>query len=403
MDNNSKIKARNFKLNLLLEVTKAINENMSVTSLMDMLEDILRNKLSIGKAVLFGHQEGWKSLLHFGDNGEHQFVNVSKDLLKVRDIGTIAFGDAALKNTFEIVIPVFHKEKPLAFLLLGDIDDTRLQLSSAIKHLPFIQTLTNIIVVAMENKMLFKENLRQVAIARELELASQMQHMLFPETLPDDERVSAAAVYLPQQQVGGDYYDFIWLNENEFLICMCDVSGKGISAALLMSNFQANLHALSSINSDLTWLMQQLNKKVVQSTKGEKYITAFLARCHLPSRKLSFLNAGHHAPILLSDLGSVLLEAHAPGLGMVEGQEFPAASILDLDVNSILLCYTDGVVELENENSDFFGTERLLSLLRNHLLLRPKQLNQKIILDLESFKGKLPYSDDVAILSCRFL
>lgn len=403
MSNSSKIKQKDFKLNLLLEVTKAINENMSVKNLLAMFEDILRNKLSIGKAVLFGNDNHWKCLLHFSINRENQTVDFSEDLLGIRDIGTVSFNSPGLKNEFEIVVPVYHKDKPLAFLLLGDIDDSLLQLSSAIKHLPFVQTLTNIIIVAMENKKLFKENLQQVAIAKELELASQMQHMLFPQTLPDTQQVSVAAVYLPQQQVGGDYYDFIWLNEDEFLICMCDVSGKGISAALLMSNFQANLRALSSINTDLSWLMQQLNKKVNQSAKGEKFITAFVARYHIPSRQLQYLNAGHHAPVLLSGSNISLLEAHSPGLGMVDEQEFPRATIVTLESNSLLVCFTDGVVELENANADYFGTERLINQIKSHAGDRPKQLNQKIILEMEFFKGKLNYTDDVALLTCRFI
>ncbi len=375
---------------------------MSVQNLLTLFEDILRNKLKIGKAVLFRNDNQWKCLFHYSLDGKSQVVDFPEGLLIIRDIGTIPVHTPELKSEFEIVVPVYHKEKPLAFLLLGDIDESLLQLSTAIKHLPFVQTLTNIIIVAMENKKLFRENLKQVAMARELELASEMQHMLVPEQLPDNNFLSVAAVYLPQQQVGGDYFDFIPLNDDEFLICMCDVSGKGMSAALLMSNFQANLHALSSVNSNLPWLMQQLNKKVCQGAKGEKYITAFIARYHVPSHKLEYLNAGHHAPVLLTGDRIHLLEAQQPGLGMIDDPVFPNSTIHEIEPNSLLVCYTDGVVELENEEGNFFGTDKLINLVKSFSHERPKQLNQKIILELESFKEKLPYSDDVTLLSCRF-
>ena len=108
----------------------------------------------------------------------------------------------------------------------------------------FIQTITNLIVVAIENNKMAVEQLKQAAMKKELELAAQMQSLLFPPSLPSNESYEIHATYLPHQEVGGDYYDYIPLSDHEFAICMADVSGKGIAAALLMANFQANLHAL---------------------------------------------------------------------------------------------------------------------------------------------------------------
>ena len=110
----------------------------------------------------------------------------------------------------------------------------------------FIQTISNILIVAIENIRLYNENLRQVAIKRELELASKMQTMLIPEdeNLPSNKHIRFKAFYHPHFEVGGDYYDVISLSEDQVGFCIADVSGKGISAAILMSNFQANLRAL---------------------------------------------------------------------------------------------------------------------------------------------------------------
>jgi len=118
-------------------------------------------------------------------------------------------------------------------LLLGDFDGEKIEVSPIIRHLPFIQTLTNLIVVAQENKRLYNENLKQVALQRELELASQMQNMLIPEKIPERSDLDISALYKPHQVVGGDYYDFFTISKNKTVFCMADVSGKGVSAAYL--------------------------------------------------------------------------------------------------------------------------------------------------------------------------
>src|SRR5690606_1439049 len=157
----------------------------------------------------------------------------------------------------------------------GDVNQEKLELSAAIKHLPYVQTLTNIIVVAIENKKLFKENIRRAQITKELELAQDMQKLLFPQALPNTDVIQVAATYLPHAQVGGDYYDFIQLNNHEFIFCMADVSGKGVAAALLMSNVQATLHSLVNYTHDLKNIVSELNRRVITNTKSEKFVSLF--------------------------------------------------------------------------------------------------------------------------------
>ena len=402
-DFQTRLKAKDFKLSLLLEITKAINSNYSTARLLEMFEDILKNKLSIGKAMLFGHYEEWKCLLHFGSGREHEMIQVKRDLFPIKDISTLNISNDELRSSFEIVVPVYHKEKPLAYLLLGDMEEQKIEFSTVIKHLPFVQTLTNIIIVAIENKKLYKETLRQATLTKELELASEMQQMLFPESLPDDNIVSAAAVYLPHHQVGGDYYDFFYVTPDDILLCMGDVSGKGVSAALLMSNFQANLRALAPLHQNVASLAYQLNKKVFQSAKGEKYITVFLAKYNITSKQLSFINAGHPAPFLINGENKIMLESIYPGLGMMEETEFVQAAQIHLTSNSLLFCCTDGVLEQENHEGVPFGHEKLAALLFENKSNRPKAVNKNIVLALESYKGSEMYSDDITLLTCRFL
>ncbi|MBN8703303.1 MAG: PP2C family protein-serine/threonine phosphatase [Bacteroidetes bacterium] len=398
---NRPTRIKDIKLNSLLEVTKAINNNFTTADLLLKFEDILKNELSIGKVALFSNDLGWKCIMKYGVGNEYVNLNVERDLIHITEISTIDLSAQLHETSFEIIIPVFHKSQPLAYVLIGDIED-KLEVSPAIKHLPFIQTLTNIIVVAIENKKLAKENIRQAAVKKELELASEMQSMLFPSSLPNDKQLEVAAFYLPHQQVGGDYYDFIRLSEDEIAFCMADVSGKGVSAALLMANFQANLRALINYSSSLTELIRELNKKVMANANGEKFITLFIAKYNLVTRTLNYVNAAHNPPVITNGKSCSLLTIGCTGLGMFDDLRKIKEGIVTLEPGSVIHCYTDGLVEIENTDKEEFGTDRLNDLVFDNAGNSMTSLNNKIIDSVLDFKGDMPYIDDIALFSCRF-
>jgi sigma-B regulation protein RsbU (phosphoserine phosphatase) len=392
---------KDLKLNSLLEITRAINNNFSTNQLLDIFKVILEDQLKIGKLALFSDTEGgWKCILKYGIGEEYNNIDATRDLLPIKEIGTMNFSESSLNKSFEIVIPVYHKSKPLAYVLIGDLED-KVELSPAIKHLNFIQTLTSIIVVAIENKKLAKESIQQAAMKKELELASEMQSMLFPSVLPNDKRLDTSASYLPHQEVGGDYYDFIWLNEHEFAFCMADVSGKGVAAALLMSNFQANLRVLFNYNTSLTELVHELNKKVLASAKGEKFITLFIAKYNLTTRTLTYINAAHNPPLLATKTSVIPLKVGCTGLGMFDEIENIKEGIINLTQESTIVCYTDGLVELENDKGEDFGMDSLKQLLKNNFELGTKSLNKLIMDTLVSYKQSRPYIDDIALFSIK--
>ncbi|HEX8514735.1 MAG TPA: PP2C family protein-serine/threonine phosphatase [Bacteroidia bacterium] len=391
---------KDIKLNSLLEITKAINNNFSTEQLLELFEDVLENQLNIGKLVLFSNEneKGWRCILKYGVGTEYNEINVERDLLPIKEIGTIDFSKKVLNKSFEIVVPVYHKSQPLAYVLIGDLED-KVEVSPAIKHLPFVQTLTSIIVVAIENKKLAKENIRQAAMRRELELASEMQSMLFPTKLPNDTKLDTAAFYLPHQQVGGDYYDFIWLNENECAFCVADVSGKGVAAALLMSNFQANLRILFNHTTSLTELVRELNTKVLASAKGEKFITLFIAKYNLVTHTLTYVNAAHNPPLLATGNSISSLKIGCTGLGMFDEITKIKEGIVNITPGTTIVCYTDGLVELENDNAEDFGTDSLKEIIKNNPHLDMKSLNRLIMDTIITYKQSRPYIDDIALFS----
>lgn len=396
-------KIKDQKLNILLEVTKAINNNQPTSELLLKYEKFLREVLNIEKLILFSYDNEWKKLLSYGiSEKEIKGINIEKTLIPLKEITTvISLNEKSLKG-FDVVVPVYHKSQPLAYVLIGDIYEDELALSPTIKHLPFIQTLTNIIVVAIENKRLAKERLKEEVLRKELELASQMQNMLFPETLPNNEKIEIAALYKPHQKVGGDYYDVITLNENELVFCLADVSGKGISAALLMANFQANLRALLIYSKSLSELVKELNHKVIHSAKGEKFITLFIAKYNYITHTLNYVNAGHNPPLLASGNSINQLKVGSTGLGMFDELPKVREGIITIDPYSVLVCYTDGMVDIENKEKEEFSLERMIEVLKFNKHLSMTELNELYIKKIEDFRGEMPYVDDITLLSCRF-
>ena len=394
-------KVQDLKLKALLEVTKAINNNFSTSQLLDLYKEILENRLGIGKLVLFSFDEKWKCILKYGISAGHNPIEFENELLLIEEIKTIGFSQGELSKSFEIVIPVFHKKKPLAFVLLSDVNESKLELSAAIKHLPYIQTLTNIIIVAIENKKLYKENIHQAKIKRELDLAQDMQKMLFPKNLPNTDAIQVAALYLPHQEVGGDYYDFIKLNNHEFIFCIADVSGKGVAAALLMSNIQATFHSLINYTHNLKDIIIELNKRVINNTKNEKFVSLFLAKLNIKSQQLTYINAGHNSPILFYESKFFELTKGCTILGIRETLLDIELEILNYTSEFSLLCYTDGLTDANNNKNENISILTLQDLILKNKELSPDDFNKNLIEFAKEFKEENEFPDDIALLTIK--
>lgn len=400
-----KLKQSEFKLQALLDITTAINDNFSKAKLFELFEYILRSQLGIGRVILFSKQNNeWKPALKYGTKGSEKSFNIQEDLLHVKNITSIHSSSKEHLHQFDVIIPVYHKKIPLAFLLLGNFNDKDTNDFNINKHLDFLQAMTNIISVAIENKRLANENLKQERINKELELASQMQNMLFPDEadLPDNEDLQVGAYYKPHQQVGGDYYDFFQLRDHEYALCLADVSGKGMPAALLMSNFQAHLRAILEFKPGLQELIHELNERVMRNAKGEKFVTLFVAIYNSKRRTLNYINAAHNPPILKTKTDIYTLDTGCIGLGMFNKIPEIKESLIDIPKDTVLLCYTDGVTELENNNEEPFEIENLKSFLNKNGNLSMPRLNDELIKTLNTYKQDQDFADDVALLSCRF-
>jgi phosphoserine phosphatase RsbU/P len=397
------LELKEFQLNSLLEITNKIHINGKESQLYAIFEFILKEQLGYDKFILFNKHEEWECALKVGFKGKVKDIQVERDLKRFKDITVIESSHSPIINDFDVIVPIYHKEQALAYLLIAGINQKKVKVSETMVNISFIQTLTNIIVVAIENKRMAKQGLKQERLKKELEIASEMQKLLFPSDLPSNKRMDISAKYKARHEVGGDYYDFIPMGDDEYILCIADVSGKGISAALLMANFQATIRTLFQYQKfDLEFLIQELNTKVMNSAKGEKFITFFVAHYNVETRLLSYVNAGHNHPFITNGRKVQMLDQGTIGLGMMEELPFINSGKVELKPNTTLVLYTDGVVELENPEEDYFGLDRLIKMVHSYYPLKMEDLNNLIFSKIDEWRGPLSLVDDTAIFSCRF-
>lgn len=230
-----------------------------------------------------------------------------------------------------------------------------------------------------------------------------VQHNLFPKNLPVTQRLEVKAFYQPSQTVGGDYYDYIAIpNQNQFMVCIADVSGKGIPAALLMSNFQAVLRTLSRKGQNLEDVVHELNYQLVANANGEHFITFFMAVYDYVTKELRYINAGHNPPVLIGEDGKALqLTEGTTILGAFEPLPFlTTGSVGYIDKFSMFL-FTDGVTETFNDKGDEYGPERLEAFLKSNQSVPLEEMHAKLLNELNEFGNGRPFSDDLTFLSCR--
>lgn len=394
----NKYNLKELELNALLEITQAINNNLPETSLYKIYGFTLRANLNLNKLALYVYDKGWSCKSSYGTDVKCDDIQLTGDFCAVRSVTEITDRDDVF-GEFDYVMPVTHKQETLAMVFVGGlgVDDKKARKSS----MRFIQALSNIIIVAIENKKLARQQLEQEALRKELEIASDVQQFLFPTDLPNGLRLKIEASYLPHDRVGGDYYDYVPINRNQFLICIADVSGKGIPAALMMSNFQASLRTLVRQTPNLTEIVEELNFHVLENAKGEKFITCFAAIYDHKLKTLVYVNSGHNPPILMDKSGLRFLEDGSTVLGAIHPLPFlNEGFITDLD-DFILFSYTDGVTETENEKGEEFGEESLKEYFEKNSHKDLKTIHQDIIIALDDFKGSNGYRDDITMLTCK--
>lgn len=239
--------------------------------------------------------------------------------------------------------------------------------------------------------------------AQELDIAKQVQARLFPQTLPPLKTLEYAGVCRQARQVGGDYYDFLDLGSERLGFVIGDISGKGIAAALLMANLQANLRSQSAIAVDQPQrLMRSVNQLFCENTTDGAFATLFFAEYDDATRRLRYANCGHLAALLLRRDDSIeRLESTATVLGVFKRWDCEISET-QVSPGDILALYTDGITESFNDAGEEFGEERLAAALCRDRTLSPNQLLNTIVDKVRQFSPR-EQRDDITLIIAKSL
>ncbi len=386
---------KDIELKALLEITQSINSNLSEDSLYKIYRFTLLANLNIKKLCLYVLDDDWRCKVNYGTVTDYHEIALPAMYQNINSSVEIDLCESQFCE-FTVVFPVFHKDKLLAVLFIAGFEEDGYSV-----NITFLQALTNIIIVAIENKKLARKQLEQEAYRKEMEIAKQVQNYLFPKYLPNETGLQLEASYIPHSKVGGDYYDYIKIDEDRFILCIADVSGKGVPAALLVSNFQASLRTLVRKSDNLTEIITELNYQINLSGNGENFITFFIGLYNANSKTLNYVNCGHNPPLLLGDGHEKQLEAGTTLLGMFQPLPFLTEGEVKNLSEFLLFCYTDGVIETFNSKEEEFGEERLFSLVKNQSSSTPLEIHQTIMQNVDAFKGEKNYHDDITMLTCK--
>ncbi len=299
----------------------------------------------------------------------------------------------------QLLLPLPGKDRLVGIMSLGPklseqpYSKTDLQL---------LQSVAMQMGMAIENSRLMTSLAESTALRevmnRELEIAREVQERLFPQKFPKVEGVDCYGYCRPARGVGGDYYDFVEQEGGKLGIAIGDVSGKGIAAALLMASLQASLRgqAMAGIH-DLAALMRNVNKLVYDASQSNRYATFFYGEFDPATRFLSYVNAGHNAPVILRGDEIIRLEASGPVVGLLPGVGYTMDSC-QMQPGDIFLSYTDGISEAMNEQDEEWEEERFLAAARSYMGQSAREMIEGIFEQADGFTGSAKQYDDMTLL-----
>jgi phosphoserine phosphatase RsbU/P len=258
---------------------------------------------------------------------------------------------------------------------------------------------------------LVKERVQKERLERELEIAKEVQERLFPNRVPQMERMDVAGICLPARTISGDYYDFLPLGTHQLGLALGDICGKGISAALLMANLQAtlrsnvmNLWKDSRLNGEKTVakIVERLNSQIYSFTAANKFATFFYALYDDEQQTLTYCNAGHNPPLYFNGTKIRRLSEGGTVVGVFPDSTYDQETI-PVNTGDLFVAYTDGIVESVNEYGEEFGEQRLIQLVQEHRHLNANMIKELIVNQVLSWTFAEERDDDMTLIIAKVL
>ncbi len=373
--------------NILLQVIKSINPGSRVF-------------------FAFSHQNSQVMTLKKGeteiplDVGDPIFEQIrkSKSVLLVKELIAIhprgQLWEFMTEHKITLVFPLHENFRLFGFIAIrqGQINDT------LHNELEILSVLINQFCVAYLTASYYFDSLEKRRLEDELIMARNIQSQLLPKALPCSEHFTVAAYFKPYYAVGGDFYDFIEIDSQRVAIIIGDASGKGLPAAMMISQVQAIFKAKLSGFASLTQLIGEINQQFVAFTPSGSFITLFIGIYDKATRQLEYVNAGHNYPFRISSEGSLTaLKQGGAALGIITNYQYQSESLV-LANGDLIFCYTDGITEMMDRRECEYGETRLQQFALQYHDLDPHQIIENLIQDLNYFSGDESLQDDCTVL-----
>lgn len=338
-------------------------------------------EVRISRTVMEEVMVNGKSVLTSDAQHDPKFASQTMALLGVRSV---------------LAVPLSVNESDVFGIIYADSPTYENTFSE--EHLNILTTLASVASIRVENAKLTEERFERERMERELELATEIQQRFQPSAPPQMESYEFQGISFACYEIGGDYYDFIPRHNGNMLVALGDVSGKGTAAALLMSSLHAAIHAQTVARSELSEMVSAVNEYLANNTPSNRFITFFVGELDPATGMLKYINAGHNPPLVGRADGTVEeLDSGGFPLGIMPNAEFELGQIT-LSQGEVLIVFSDGVSEAENNLGEEFGVERLSQVVRTNLSRSAAGLRDKIESSLSDFTGTAPANDDITLV-----
>ncbi|MFC2164871.1 SpoIIE family protein phosphatase [Acidobacteriota bacterium] len=409
------IKLKHRLLAIINDVNKALLLHMSLNKLLEHIMDRISEHIPMDRAILMlkeGNpaQHIPKVIRIHNERLKNEKIQVSQSIVNmainkhaallisdVQDDSRFKAQDSILKMNIKsaMCVPLYNNKE-----IMGVIYADRISLLKPFTDddLELLTLLSNLAAVKIEHSILYEQSIEMEKMEKELELAAQIQKDFLPKKDPGCEKFDITGANIPCYQVGGDFYDFIEIDSDRLGITIADVSGKGVSASLLMASMRARLHAEMNPQYTIEDMATRLNDFVHRDTASNKFITFFFGELNTNTGEFTYINAGHTPPVLLDKKGKVQrLESGGFCLGMFPSVQFMVQKI-NIDQGDLVSIFTDGLTECRSAANEELTEEGLIKIIKKNRKLQSQNLLEKIYEDLDLFTIGTEQMDDMTLV-----
>jgi len=298
----------------------------------------------------------------------------------------------------EYIVPLQFRNSVSAWIVAGGFTNPE---SRRAGELIFLETIGYVLTAAVENRELIEDLVQQETVRRELEVAEKIQQQLLLSDFRNIEGADVHAASFPHHKVGGDYYDVISRSGKGFFVVIADVAGKGIGAALLMANLQAQLRALILSEDTLSRVIVRLNENLKTITRGEQFVTLFIAHVRKDEGEMDFINAGHNHPVFVSGGIVKTLDTGTVPLGIMDFQHADQET-LPVKAGDLLFLFTDGLVDQPDLKGNLYGENNVIRNVTNGSGKTAKEIVSEIREHYLEYSQDCEPADDVTMLAVKF-